>query len=401
MRIFFVHDGPFYCINDKYYTAGTLDSNLWERYLKVFDNIIVGSRVLTSTNKITLSHLKLSSNESVEFLSLPNISNIKGKVFSSRLLDTYLLEGMNKTDALIIRLPSELGKRAARLAEKYKKPYLIELVGDAHDAYWYHGSLSGKLYAKVNFHSIKNIMKKSLFTIYVTKEYLQSRYPSSNNSLTTNCSNVHINIDDNVVTKRRMKQNEINKKREIKLGLIGSLNSKYKGIDTAIKAVKYINDIDKNRTYNLHILGHGSKDHWLKQAKLNQISNNIIFHSPLSNQQDVLSWLDNIDLYVHPSKTEGLPRALVEAMSRGCPAVASDVGGIPELLEPKYLHKPKDYKTMGDIIINIFNNSDELQMSSKNNYIKSHEYSYLLLEKKRTDFLLKFKKYIVENKEGS
>ena len=52
---------------------------------------------------------------------------------------------------------------------------------------------------------------------------------------------------------------------------------------------------------------------------------------------EVFEWLDTIDIYAQPSRQEGLPRALIEAMSRGLPAFGARTGGIPELLEPDYI----------------------------------------------------------------
>lgn len=402
MKILFVHDGPFYYMDNNYYTVGTLDYKNWERYLKVFDSITVGSRVIYPNEELAPKKVKLSSRDCVDFFQLPNVSNIKGKLFSQSNLNYILTEKIQEVDGLIIRLPSELGKKAAMLAQKLDKPYLIEVVGDAHDAYWYHGSISGKVYAKINSFSVKGIMKKSLFSIYVTKEYLQGRYPSSRKGLQINCSNVHINVPSKEILNIRDKNiNNLKEKVEVNLGLIGSLNSKYKGIDTAIETVKYINNIEKNRSFNLHILGYGSMDYWTKFAKENNVENRVTFHPPLSDQKDVLKWLDKIDMYIHPSKTEGLPRALIEAMSRGCPSVASNVGGIPELLKREYLHNPSDYRAMGDIIVDMFNTPKKMLVASRENYIKSLEYDYSVLEEKRTNFLREYKKYIIENKAGN
>jgi glycosyltransferase involved in cell wall biosynthesis len=47
---------------------------------------------------------------------------------------------------------------------------------------------------------------------------------------------------------------------------------------------------------------------------------------------DVARWLRAIDIFVLPSLSEALSNALMEAMACGCAAVASRVGGNPELV---------------------------------------------------------------------
>jgi glycosyltransferase involved in cell wall biosynthesis len=54
-----------------------------------------------------------------------------------------------------------------------------------------------------------------------------------------------------------------------------------------------------------------------------------VFHASSS---DVASCLSAMDIFVLPSLTEGLSNSLMEAMACGCCAIASDVGGNPELV---------------------------------------------------------------------
>jgi glycosyltransferase involved in cell wall biosynthesis len=49
-------------------------------------------------------------------------------------------------------------------------------------------------------------------------------------------------------------------------------------------------------------------------------------------QADVAPYLRASDLLVMPSRTESMPMALIEAAASGLPVVASNVGGIPEIV---------------------------------------------------------------------
>ncbi len=49
----------------------------------------------------------------------------------------------------------------------------------------------------------------------------------------------------------------------------------------------------------------------------------------------VADWLSRIDIFVLPSRSEALSNSLMEAMACGCCAIASDVGGNPELVRDR------------------------------------------------------------------
>ena len=56
--------------------------------------------------------------------------------------------------------------------------------------------------------------------------------------------------------------------------------------------------------------------------------------------------LRRADLFVLASRTEGLPRALIEAMAAGLPCIGTRVGGIPELLDDEALVAPGDAEAL-------------------------------------------------------
>jgi glycosyltransferase involved in cell wall biosynthesis len=60
---------------------------------------------------------------------------------------------------------------------------------------------------------------------------------------------------------------------------------------------------------------------------------------------EVPEWFSSIDIFVLPSRSEAFSNSLMEAMACGCCAVASNVGGNPELVKPGetgLLFKPRD-----------------------------------------------------------
>ena len=80
----------------------------------------------------------------------------------------------------------------------------------------------------------------------------------------------------------------------------------------------------------LIIVGSGPSEANLKErvARL-QLQDSVTFVPANSN---IPEWLNEIDIFVLPSRTEALSNSLMEAMACGCAVIASDVGGNPELV---------------------------------------------------------------------
>jgi len=99
---------------------------------------------------------------------------------------------------------------------------------------------------------------------------------------------------------------------------------------------------------------------------------------------EVLRWLERVDVYIQPSKQEGLPRALIEAMSRGCLAFGSRTAGIPELLPEKYLFSKGSRKEIARLLKSV--SIEEMTDAAKINIDAANQYNRDVLNARRKEF---------------
>ena len=381
MKILFVHDHKFYKEKGDFYSSGGFPKNIWSRYLENFSSMIVIGRKLDKKNL----GLVQSSTEKVEFNLIEEYKNPIDEFLYPKKIDNNIIDSLKQVDAAIVRLPSVLGFRTINICKKINKPYAIEVVGCVWDSYWYYGNLKGKLLALIHYSRMKDIVRDSKFTIYVTKSYLQNRYKS--NGFNAYASNVKINDNPDTVLHNHKKI--ISDNRKYIFGMLGKVDIYYKGYDIAIKALAYIkNDIPD---FMLYIAGNGDGNNIRRLLDKYDLNESVKILKPIKSGEQVYEFLDNLNMYLHPALTEGLPRALIEAMSRGCPVLASSVGGIPELLNGKYLHQPGDYKQLSKQIENYSSDKEKLLLMANKNFFKAKEYTNSKLNKRRSEFFKNFR----------
>lgn len=212
------------------------------------------------------------------------------------------------------------GYLAYKKAKKCGKPAIAFVGGCVYETLVNMDSVLKRMAAPIMMKMIKDMTKNSDYVHYVD-DSLYNKYPTNNKYLI--CSDVAIEIDEDVIAKRAKKIEKDNK--PIVVGLIGYTHNRIKGIDTAIRAFSMLGEDHK-----LQVVGRG--DHtWLdKIARELKIEHKIEFLGILNGRSEVFEWLDSIDIYLQPSLTEGMPRATIEAMSRGCPVISTSVGAILE-----------------------------------------------------------------------
>ena len=101
-----------------------------------------------------------------------------------------------------------------------------------------------------------------------------------------------------------------------------------KGYDTLLEAAALLRT--RQPKVRFLLAGEGKEESRLKRlAKELRVEDRVFF---LGWQQEIPEILSALDLFVLPSRNEGMGRALVQAMAMGKPIVATRVGGVPEVL---------------------------------------------------------------------
>lgn len=373
-----------------YYVNGesTLERN-FTRYLSVFDEVLYMGRIVNTQPKnftpIDSKYIKVLENEKFidikqYFTDYKNISKPVEKLIS-------------QVDCCIIHFPTVQGFIAARECIKQKKPWLVELCGCPRDVFKNYGNIQGKIISPIMYAITKHYVKKAPYVLYVTNEFLQARYPT-NGIRGNGISNVIVPQSDEKVLYRRLdKIDKLALNSPIYIGMIGSMNVNYKGHETAIRTIRELNNFGYD--VRLRCLGGGDKKRWQNLANELNIDDKIEFCGVIPSGDPIMKWIDDLDMYIMPSLTEGLPRSMIESMSRGCPSLGSfEAGGMPELLQDEFLFKAKDYKGLATKIANLINDKSKLKESAKYNYIESQKYIKPILDNKRIDFFNEFKKSV-------
>ena len=368
MKAAFFHDAPIYSDGQKMYSTG-FPYELWERYLGVFEALVVCTRKRQEKNQ--KAKYKVSSGPRVSFKLNEAYQGPIQLITAHSKITKPIREVVAEIDCAIIRLPSVIGLLAVKECIRQNKPWAVEVVACPWDSYWNYGNIKGKIFAPYMYTMTRKYIKKAPYAIYVSKKFLPERYPCMGYTAYAT-DTVMSYVAEDVLLKRQNNNALLNKEKAITLGLIGSLAVGFKGHKTALEAVKILKT--KGYKVTLKCLGGGSSSKWESLAQSLGVGENVKFEGVLPGGEAVFKWLDELDIFIMPSLQEGLPRSMVEAMSRGCPIVGTRVGGIPELIEESCIVRPKDAKDLATKIEALITNTEFAKSQSERNFKEARKY---------------------------
>lgn len=335
------------------------------------------------TNASNTYDLKLD-----DIIKKENVVIVKRNLVRTDSRTKLILEReVSKADLVVGYLPSANASAACYLAKKHNKKYLSYVVGCPWDALWNYGFL-GKILAPLAFFRLRDTLKKSDFALYVTERFLQKRYPCP--AITCGCSDVRIeNLNEETLNKRLSLINNLSDDDPLNIVTIANNSVKYKGQHFVIKALAQLKKMGITK-YHYYLIGGGNKDRLENLARQLDVAELVHFVGIVPHSQ-IFEKLDEMHIYIQPSLQEGLPRSVVEAMSRGLTCICANTAAMPEMVEPKYVVARK---SVDDIVYVLKNMTIEKMIGqAKRNFEEAKKYQNEILDLKRNAFFDVVKKH--------
>jgi len=314
--------------------------------------------------------------------SIDGTSRLNLKKISNYILKPFLINNL-KNLSPTMSLVNSMGSHSLwkPIKEKYNWPGTL-IIRESPD-----------LYKRSSLEDVINRFKFYDYFIFVSdlvrKKWLQfNKIDASKSYYIPNC-----------VWEERVNHISQNIKSKVKNKLFGNDNQfitictgevKYrKGQDLIINNLKLICDIIPN--FKLFILGRQNQSFVIE---LKKTLNNLNLEKKvefISHQPNAMEYIYAADVLLQPSRSEALPRTVLEAMALKTPIIASDVDGIPELVEndiSAILFSHSNIDKMIEGIHSIYSN-DSLRLQITENAYKRY-WEYFSREnqiKKYSDFI--------------
>ncbi len=363
------------------YTDASFDYQFWQRYLMVFTSVNIIARAKeVSTNEVS-DKWKNVTGENVSFSAIPFYHGVGDLLKKTPKVIKEIKRIIASNDyPYIFRMPSIIGALFFMADRSIgTKAFGVEMVGDPEEVF---GSLS-PLYRPVGKAFVRNtrsIISRARAVAYVERTILPAKYPATHPQNVFYFSSINL-PDSSIASSPR----QFNGREEPNIISIGALDQMYKGPDIMLDAIQECKK--KGLTVNLTWIGGGV--HLEKMKELVQtmgLQNQVNFTGMITDRSKIEEALDKADMFVLASRTEGLPRAMIEAMARGLPCIGADVGGIPQLLTKDYLFTKEDAQGLANLLMSKSADKNELAAMSATNIETAKLYANSKLDKERMGF---------------
>ena len=389
MNVLLFLEHRFYQIGEDVYCERIIDYTYLTRYLQVFEKVTVCARFGKDIPEKKIR----TSGPNVDFLPLPDFVGTSGIVRNISKINKVLKRNLEKYDAIIIRTPSPISLISFCQVKKANKPLAIEVVINPKT-----------MFCKDSYHSFLQPFVANLFVLhtkkicdyangvsYVTEHVLQEMYPckamkeDNGKYFTSSYSTINL-FDKNYNSIPHVHKDGTS----FCISHTGYMDTYSKGHKNAIDVVAKL--VEAGIDVELNFIGSGDLEKEFREyACFRGVENKVHFLGNLVGFDRIKEVLELSDLFLFPTCSEGLPRALIEAMANSVACISSPIDGIVELLPTECLVDYRDIEGMYEKVRAILIDDKYRCELAKANYSTALKYHYDKMLLKRNEFYEKLR----------
>ncbi len=317
------------------WTDTVYETSHWDRYLEVFSRV----RLVARVKDVPAADPAWARVDDpfVTVSAVPHYIGPVAYVRRRRAVRRALAAAVLPGETILLRAPGQLAAVMAGVLASRGQRWAAMVVGDPAQSLAT-GATSHPLHGvfrQVFIRGLRSIVRGAVAVHYVSHG-LKRLYPPSAGAIVTVGSDVVLPEGAFAASARRHPSPPAPT-----VITIGSLEQPMKGTAVLINACAACHRA--GLPLRVTIVGEGRLRSKLERmARELGVGECVTFLGAIPAGTAVREQLDRASIFVLPSFTEGLSRALVEAMARGLPCIGSDVEGIAELLRPEDTVPPRD-----------------------------------------------------------
>ncbi|RLJ03745.1 MAG: hypothetical protein DRP08_03090 [Candidatus Aenigmatarchaeota archaeon] len=329
-RLLVVGSDPVWKKNDKYFTLSPFNT-FFSAFLHYFDYVSMALPFLG--DKIQIKN-GIAMPEDIEIVELPGfkgvIDFIRKSIWILPKLIPVLHKEIKKSDAVMVMHDDFLGLITLLQARKQKKPHLLFLGGNQVEVVRnkYTGLKRwGAIYLAHLFEKIDQYWMDHGLTVLVTGREMIERLSSPERYIYPYFTSL---ISDEDIIYRKPRDISSNSTNILYAGFL----TENKGVHILLEAFARFREKYHTPDIKLHLAGDGYFRPKLEEiCQQLKITENVIFYGFIGDKEKLKQLFREADMFVLPSKSEGIPKVLLEAMAYGVPILTTNVGGIPDIIE--------------------------------------------------------------------
>lgn len=390
-RLLLCCDNRIYAYGGRFYFQSPDACDFFYRYLRVFERIRIVARC-ENEQRLGDSRVLIDDNR-IEYSPLPLFHGPREYINVYKSIEKEIRSVVNDCDAAILRLPNPINDRILPRIISSKIPYAVEIVACARDIAKTDHSLMHRLIWRWEDFQIRKACYNADGVSCVTRHYLQQYYYSKKKDhFDSYYSSLSIE-EDFFMGPKQLKEGHVFIISHVANQVyLNSIKGHKEMIDMLVY-IKHRNDI------KMRFVGasyYGGVEEIIRYAEEKGVRDMIEFTGFLDRIQLKRLYAET-DLIIFPSRSEGLPRVIIEAMAAGIPCVGSPVGGIPELLPDRMLCDCFNPGALANKVNRLLGDASLYNEISDYSFKKSQEYKAQVLQLRRDNFYSKLKSLVKTN----